>query len=151
MLSHIVFENDGPRKLALLIKNNAMQKKELEEHYVKPLEARGFSRSDILVLSLEYNQNNKAPARLMEGHLAVIGKVLEQQGIDHVLVADAGYFKKICKVRKAEPHFGYVLPTIWPGVQAALTINYTQLFKRQIDVWCTCYSQGNARRSSYLF
>ena len=128
MLSHIVFENDGPRKLALLIKNNAMQKKELEEHYVKPLEARGFSRSDILVLSLEYNQNNKAPARLMEGHLAVIGKVLEQQGIDHVLVADAGYFKKICKVRKAEPHFGYVLPTIWPGVQAALTINYTQLF-----------------------
>ena len=129
MLSHIKFgQTNGPYRLAILVKDSAMRQKGLEEHYVKPLLARGFSLSDILVLSLEYNAQGKAPAKLIKEYSKLLGSVLAQQNIGHVLVADAAYFKVLCKVRKAEPHYGYVLPTIWPGVQAALTINYTQLF-----------------------
>lgn len=127
MLSHIVF-GKGPYKVAVLVKESAMRKTELEEQYVKPLVLEGIPRDAILFLSLEYNQNNKAPVRFIKDYSKALEGVLNKHSIQHVLIADAAYFKVLCKVRKAEPHFGYVLPTIWPGVQAALTINYLQLF-----------------------
>jgi DNA polymerase-1 len=129
MLSHFTFENNsGPYDLAILVKKGAMRQKELDDNYVKPLVKGGLSREGILALSLEENEAGKTPVSLIKEHLVKIEKVLKQQDIKHVLCTDASYFKVMCKVRKAEPHYGYVLPSSIPGVQVALSINYTQLF-----------------------
>lgn len=117
-------------KVAILIKNNAFRKQEIERAYVQPLVARGLNQQEIIALNLEYTQDNKAPVRLIKEHLERVRLFVELHGIQYLLVADASYFKTLCKLRKAEPHLGYVLDVshFSPGVQAALCINYTTVF-----------------------
>jgi DNA polymerase-1 len=116
--------------LAILIKNKAMIERELITHYIQPLEDLGIARKQVVALSLEMSDTNKVTAQEAKECLANIGSYCKQKGIRHVLVADAFYFKTACKVKKAEPHYGYVLPAplISPGVQATLSVNYQQLF-----------------------
>ena len=115
-------------KVAILIKNRAMKHKDVLQNYVEPLIGRGLRSYEIMAISLQYNEQDKAPVRLIKEHLQAVEKVLSKYNIKHVLCADAAYFKTLCKVKKAEPHYGYVLPTILPGVQASLTLNYQSLF-----------------------
>lgn len=130
MLQVLKFDvnSKGPYRVGILIKNQALRQRELEQYYTLPFMDRGLQRSDIVAISLEYNDKNKAPVTLIKAHLETVQKVVEKLGISHLLVADAAYYKTLCKVRKAEPFFGYLQPTIWPGVQAAITVNWSQLF-----------------------
>ena len=64
MLKHIVFSNNpAPYKVAVLIKDKAMRYKDMIENYVTPLKARGFTEEEIVAFNLEYNQEDKAPAK----------------------------------------------------------------------------------------
>jgi DNA polymerase-1 len=113
---------------ALLVKEASFNTQAIFQHYVKPLLARGFLQEDFLVIGLEYNQQDKAPVKWIKEKLEDVRKVIQQHNIEHVLCCDASYFKVLARVKKAEPYYGYVLPSIWPGVQAALSLNYLQLF-----------------------
>lgn len=129
-LKHLVFDNNpGNYKLAILLKSKAMKHTEVLRNYVAPLEKRGISPSEIIAYNLEFNEQDKAPVRLIKEHMEVLKKALEFHGITHVLVTDASYFKVICKLRKAEPHYGYVLPApLYAPIRAALSVNYQSLF-----------------------
>jgi len=128
-MRHLTFdENQKQYRLAILVKGSAFRKKEIKEYYVDPLLARGFASKDIIAFDLQFNEKDKAPVSLIKEYLEQLKKAITHLGITHVLVADASYFKVLAKVRKAEPHYGYVLPSIWPGIQAALTTNYLSLF-----------------------
>lgn len=115
-------------QVALLIKGKAFREKDIQENYIRPLRTMGVSPGSVVALSLAYNDNDKANVTLIKQHLDTIKNIVDKFKISYLLVADAAYFKVLCKVRKAEPHYGYVLPSIWPGVQASLTVNYQQLF-----------------------
>jgi DNA polymerase-1 len=129
MLNNIVFSDKSTQyKIAILIKDQAMRAKELRDHYVEPLIRNGFKESEIVAFNLAYNEEKKAPVKLIKEHLARVVPALEKLGISHVLVADAAYFKVFCKLKKAEPYFGYSMPSIYAHIRAALTVNYTQLF-----------------------
>jgi DNA polymerase-1 len=121
-------KNQESYKLAILVKATAFREREIRQYYVQPLLDRGFARKDIIALSLVYNKRDKAPVSLIKEYLEKVKKILDHYNIKHILCADAAYFKVIAKVRKTEPHYGYVLPSIWPGIQVTPTINYQQLF-----------------------
>lgn len=130
MLKHFFFgaENKDNIKVALLIKNSAMKKHLLEQYYIEPLKQMGISSDQIVAFSLSYTANNKAPQTLVKQHLAMLEKALSVFNIKYLFVADTTYFKTLAKVRKAEPYYGYSVPSIWPDIQAVLTLNYAALF-----------------------
>ena len=132
MLMHMTFNGSkGPFRMALLVRTNAMQPTEVQKHYVDPLKAYGIEPKDILVMNVVHDANDKAPVKLINAHMEGVCQVLEQQNIDHVLVTDAAYFKRMCKLRRAEPYLGYTVPMLGflPGVQTAYTLNYRSLFQ----------------------
>jgi len=101
------------------------------EHYVLPLTTRGIVKQDIIGLSLEYNENNKAPVKLIKECLGNILKATDTLQATTLLVADGNYFKVLTKERKAEPHHGYIKQCKIKGYEHLSVIlipNYQALF-----------------------
>jgi len=127
-LNTLNFSETKNWKIAVLVKDQSFRKKEIQEYYVDPLLARGFLLENIVALNLAYNEQGKAPVKFIKEHLTDVIGFLERNSIRHVLCADAAYFKVLCKLKKAEPYYGYTMPSISPMIKAALTVNYMQLF-----------------------
>jgi DNA polymerase-1 len=120
----------GKQEIAILIPTKAFNKPAIENHYIEPLEAVGISREKILVLNLGHNAQGKYPINdIVKPWLENIERVIPRFGIKHLIVCEGTYFKKICNVKKAEPHYGYALPTIFADdVTASICPNYQSLF-----------------------
>lgn len=132
-MKHILFypNSNNKYKIALLIKEAAFATKMLEKHYVDPLIMNGMAPDSLLALSLDYTPKNKAPAAMMDTSIQNILKACAQLEVDTLLVADASYFKKLTKLPKAEPHFGYIKPCRIKGyehINVILSANYQALF-----------------------
>lgn len=127
MLSHINF-GKGEKKLAILIPTPDLNKKLLIKHYLKPLEKMGIPQEEVLALNLQQNDQGKSPVALIRPCLDQIKKIIKNAGIKDVIVCDSNYFKTLCKVRKSEPHYGYPMKTLWPGVMGFICPNYRALF-----------------------
>ena len=124
MLRHISY-GEGPKSLAILVPTKDFNKEQIREHYIDPLVARGIKIEEIIVFNLDHNAKGKAPVTLVvRPWLEKLEKALDSLGISHVLIAEVNYFKTICKQRKADPHYGYSLDTIWPGIKGYITSNY---------------------------
>lgn len=110
--------------MAVLIKDAALRNSEIEKHY---LNQKGFKA---ISFSLDYGGKKKPTATVVKDYLDTLLPVLEQCGVRDLLVCDTEYFKKLCKVQKADPHYGYVLPVAIPGYEhmnAVLCTNYQAL------------------------
>lgn len=131
MLRHISY-GEGPKSLAILVPTKDFNEEQIQEHYVDPLVARGIRREEIIAFNLDHNAKGKAPVTLIvKPWLENLEKALDSLGISHVLIAEVNYFKTICKQRKADPHYGYSLDTIWPGIKGYITSNYKALLFNQ--------------------
>lgn len=95
--------------IAILLKDAAFNRSEIDGSYVLPLLERGIPREHLLVLPLKYQRNGKAPASLIKEQLESILLKLDDSGTKTIYCADANYFKVLTKERKAEPHLGYVM------------------------------------------
>lgn len=121
----------GKYKAALLLKESSFNVQEINTHYIDPLIQRGYDPRDIFTLSLAYDDNGKAPAKLMKEHLAAVLRATEAVEVKTLLVADAGYFKQLTKLRKADIHFGYIKQCAikdYEHIQVILAVNYQALF-----------------------
>jgi len=121
----------GKYKAVLLLKEASFNIGEIDNYYIHPLMRRGYDPQDIFTLSLAYNDAGKAPAKLMREHLEVVLRATESVEVKTLLVADASYFKQLTKLRKADPHFGYIKPCAIKGyehLQVVLAVNYQALF-----------------------
>lgn len=127
MLNHISF-GKGQKTLAILIPTKDLDRDLLIEYYIEPLEAQGIDREDIIAFNLEQNDKGKSPVRLIKEHLSLLKKSIEHLKITNLLICDSSYFKVLCGQRKAEPSYGYPLPTVWEGVTGFLSLNYRALF-----------------------
>lgn len=117
--------------LGILIKEAHMIRTEMELNYVVPLVAKGIPESEIIAFSLEYNEHGKCPVKLIVKHLSTVLKSLKGLGVKTILVADTAYFKVLAKVKKTEPHYGYILPCAIDGfkdMEVVLAVNYKALF-----------------------
>ena len=129
-MRHIVFETSDQYPIALLIKNTAFNKQEIENVYLSVLTKAGIPAADVVAMDLLYNASNKAPVSLIKEHLADVLEALDSVGTRIIYCADAAYFKQLTKQGKAEPHLGYVLPCKVEGYEhmdVILGVNHKSL------------------------
>lgn len=125
-MEHIIFTEYEKYDVALLIKQSAFIKSELENYYISEIDT-----DKVIGLSLTYNEQGKAPASLIKESLQYILKASVKLGVTTLLVADANYFKILTKNRKAEPYYGYVCDCKVDGfedLKVILVPNYQSLF-----------------------
>ena len=129
-MRHIIFEPNpnNTYKVAILIKESAFKRDSLIRHYVHPLITLGINGSDVIGLSLKY-ENNKAPVKLIKPHIETLLKACDHLQVTTLLVADSTYFKKLTGMSKAEAHHGYVKPCVgYEHINVILSVSYQALF-----------------------
>lgn len=129
-MRHHTFEESDAYPIAILIKSTSFFKQELINNYVTPLNKQGVAIKDVIAFTLDYNEQDKAPAAHCKEYLAKLLPALDSLGVKHLYAADAAYFKVLTKQSKADPHFGYVLPCKIKGYEhlsVVLGLNYRQL------------------------
>lgn len=131
-MRHIIFELslDSRYPVAVLIKGAAFNQHALQTNYVDPLMARGIAKNQVIAFTLEYNSENKAPAKLIKGYLESLLPAVNSLGVKYLYCADGNYFKVLTKKVKAEPYVGYALPCAIEGyehLQVVLGLNYQAL------------------------
>lgn len=131
-MKHIIFDAYPRYKTALLIKTASFDKTNMLTQYVKPLNALlGHDAHEFIGFNLKYNEHGKCPVKFIKAYLDKLLKSLDSLGVTTLYVADSNYFKTLVNERKAEPHYGYVLPCAIEGythMQVVLGTNYSALF-----------------------
>jgi DNA polymerase-1 len=131
-MRHLLFcDQQASYKVAVLVKTSAMKQQQMEEHYVTPLETAGIPREDIIGFNLKYNDAGKAPVKFQKEYLEVMLKAADSVGVTTLYCTDGAYFKTLTKERKAEVHYGGVLPCKIPDYEhmnVVLGTNYQVLF-----------------------
>lgn len=108
-MKHILFSKDAENlKVAILIKGNAMNKGKLESFYVTPCQ--GVAIDEFVAIDLLADAKGKCPAKVAKPHIDDILPVIEDMGINTVLVCDPNYFKFLTKKTKVDGCYGYVTP-----------------------------------------
>jgi DNA polymerase-1 len=119
----------GSQDIAILIPTKDFQKEEIIKHYISELEIAGIKKERVLVLNLAHTTQGKYPIRdIVQPWMEKLEKALKGFHIKHLIICEPTYFKKICKVSKAEPHYGYSLSTIWKDINGVICPNYRSLF-----------------------
>lgn len=108
-MEHIIHAPDYD--MAVLIKAASLQKKKIEEAYLNHTGLKAIS------FSLDYAGKKKPSAKTIHTHLEELLPSLDKLGIRDLLVCDSEYFKKLCKVQKADPHYGNRLPVAIKGFE----------------------------------
>lgn len=129
-MRHILFEQSDNYPIAILVKGSALRQNEIYQNYVAPLIALGIPKGDMIAFSLLTDPKGKVKAKEAQEYLATLLPALESIGTKYLLVTDSSYFKILTKVRKVDPHLGYVLPCAIKGhesLQVVLSINYQAL------------------------
>ena len=129
-MRHHIFQESDRYKIAVLLKNTAFNKQEIQANYITPLNSKGVASKDLIAFTLDYNDQGKAPAGFVKSYLGNLLPALDSIGVTHLYVTDATYFKVLTKQTRAEPHFGYVLPCKFEGyehLQVILGLNYQSL------------------------
>ena len=125
-MKHHIFEENTQYPVALLFKENAFNKNQIEKFYIQPLEALGVPRKDIMVLSLECSGKSPKSSEV-KAYLPSMYQVLESSGSKHLLVADSAYFKTMAKERKAEDHLGYIKDVVDTSFKCTYGYSYPQV------------------------
>jgi len=130
-MRHLIFEQSDTYPVVVLIKTSYLRQYELEQNYLLPLVPE-VPIKDVVAIDLAYDQNGKAPAKLIKEYLEELLPAIDSIGGKFIYCADAAYFKALTKQTKgkAESHIGYVVPCRIPGyehLQVILGVNYGQL------------------------
>lgn len=123
-MQHIIHGSDYD--VAILIKQQAMRKREIEERYIEP------TGINAITFSLDYGGKKKPTVTTIKEYLNSLLPILDNLNQKLLLVADGEYFKKLVGVGKADPHYGYVLPVTYDNgkyahMNAVLVPNYQVL------------------------
>ena len=120
----------------LLIKEDAINRLELHNHYLNKLSENGIPKNNIAILPLLYNTPTKIIAKTAKAYLdKLIGKIPESAS--KLIIADSNYFKFITKITKVADHYSTVLPGKHAGYekyQCVYVPNYKSLFKQPDNI-----------------
>ncbi len=117
--------------IALLIKEAGATIETVKKYYIDPLNQKGIADYNIVIAKLEYNDQGKCPVSLIRKCLKNLLKQANAFGVTTLFVADSAYFKVLTKSRKADPHYGYILPCKiegYEGLSVVLSLNSSALF-----------------------
>lgn len=130
-MNHILFSNklNSTYNIAILIKESSFNKEKIENTYIKPTLST-CAVEDYIAFDLEY-LNGKAPVKLIKKCLGHLLKVLDSLKVSTILCCDSNYFKVLTNQRKADVHYGSILPCAIKGYEhfnVILSLNYSSLF-----------------------
>ena len=130
-MRHIIYATRETYETAILIKEAALLPSSIERFYVDPMHMTGYNKENVVVFTLDYQPNNKAPVGHCKDYLLKsLLPALKKLKTKYVYCADSNYFKVLTKNSKADAQLGYVLPCALPGyedLQVILGINYQAL------------------------
>ena len=116
----------------LLIKDDSLNKAEINNHYLSKLMEEGVLPSSVLTLPLIYNTSTKILAKTAKAYLdKLIGKI--PTSATKLIIADSSYFKFITKTSKVSSNYGAVVAGSHPGYThftCAYVPNYKSLFQQ---------------------
>lgn len=130
-MRHLLYATRQTYETAILIKEAALLPSEIERNYIDPITISGYSKENLIVFTLDYQPNNKAPVGHCKAYL--LGQLLpalKRLGTKFIYCADSNYFKVLTKNTKAEAQLGYVLPCAIDGytdMKVILGVNYQAL------------------------
>ncbi len=117
-------------KLAVLLKDSSNISSEVSKYYLEPLSNnQAMLKEDISVYPLPFFFNKITVKQAKEQIDKLLPK-LRADGITHLYVADAAYFKVLAGQQKAEPHLGYKFPCAIKGYEdmvVTLGVNYSSI------------------------
>lgn len=107
--------------VAILIKQSALRKSAIESSYINMLESMGVKRERVIVISVAYNESNKAPVKLIKEYLSEeLLPTLRDLKTKYVYCADGPYFKELTKL-KMDANFGNIHEMEFDGHQLCVT------------------------------
>ncbi|WP_080948286.1 hypothetical protein [Moraxella bovoculi] len=115
-------------KVAVLIKDSYLVDEGIKKFYIDYINP-DITDTQVICFGLKY-VNNKTTAAMAREHLNKLASAIVRLGITHLYVPDATYFKVLTKEKKADVHYGYVLPCKFKGLEhlnVVLGVNYGQL------------------------
>lgn len=126
-MKHLVYSPTAKQfKIALLIKEDHFDGAQLHKFYIDPLIQKGINQEDIIIFALP-GYTKRISAADAKNNLAACLDVLKQSGVEHLIVADASYYKYIVKVTKTTNMHGEVRSGVFPGYEdfkVYMSINY---------------------------
>jgi DNA polymerase-1 len=127
-LPYITFGcTEFPKKVVLLIPEEHLQRMPIEQHYITPLKDKGISPMDVIVLGLP-TENGKTPInKVVKPFLDKLERRLVDIGAQHLILANAQYFKTLCKVTKADIYVGESLTTAY--FESDVAVSYAPNYK----------------------
>jgi DNA polymerase-1 len=154
-MHHINHSTTGTFDTAILIKESRLDKEAIERYYINPLAQKGMDVSSIVSFSLDY-QGKKQSVKNQKEYLDILMPEIDKLGIKDILIADGDYFKTLCKVTKAVPHYGYVMPCKYPGYEhmnVVLVPNYGMIWhmpslEEKVDI--ALNALDDHKRGSYV-
>ena len=115
-MRHILFGSDvNDIKIAVLLKETALNKAKIERFYLTPQP--NLKPSDFIAFDLKYDTAKKCSVKTARLHLDELMPEIEQMGIDTLMVTDGVYFKALTKSKTVESSYGYVKPCTYPGYE----------------------------------
>lgn len=129
-MKHINHSRNNLFNLAILIKESALKRSEIENTYFPYLNGLGMATDEVVSFSLDYKAKKQSVKNQKE-YLDTLLPEIDKLGIVDLLVCDGDYFKTLTKNTKADPHYGYVLPCKYPGFEhmnVVMCANHQVLF-----------------------
>lgn len=133
-MRHCIFaqNQENKYKVAVLIKESAFQESKLREHYIKPLMDAGVSQFDCIGFTLKYDNQKKVKVATITDYLSKLLPALDSLSVEHLVVCDGEYFKKLTGVKKGvETYYGTAMPCVVQGYEhmsVVIAPNYSRLF-----------------------
>ncbi len=127
-MNHLVFTPTTQHQYPICLLVPQIQKTEIERAYIEP--DNGIDPDDLLVLSLHTSQTSKkTPMKEMTAYIVEeLAPVLNEFGVEYLMVADADYFKALTKATKVEVHLGYVMESPYGPWKVIYVPNYRAIF-----------------------
>jgi DNA polymerase-1 len=132
-MRHIILKEgkEDTYQVAVLIKDQALQKDAMVRNYIMPLEKLGFKDDGIIAFNLKYNTVKKVSAAYAKEYLATLMPAMKHLKIKYLLVNDSEYYKQLTGAKKVESSYGSVVPCKFVGyehINVVLGINHQALF-----------------------
>lgn len=128
----LIGEPEETYDVAVLLKDNALKRQGLMEHYIEPMKQLGLSNTKFIGLGLPYFGKKKPTAKQIKEYLfEELLPECKALGIKVLQCTDGNYFKVLSKKSKVEPLHGYVVPCGLEGYEDISLIyssNYQGLF-----------------------
>jgi len=116
----------------ILIKESALETKDIRSYYLDPLKKEGILPGSVLVLPLLYNTPSKIIAKTAKAYLIKLRSKIPNT-VTKLIVADSSYFKFITRTSKISENYGTILKgaiSKYVNYDCVYVPNYKSLFKQ---------------------